>query len=109
VAIDVSHDVVSLLNGDTVSNPVNLPSLSKELMNKIEPYFNLAEKLGQFLIHLTDEALQKINIYYSGDLSEMEVAPLTRTAVKGILKRHLGDHVKDRKSTRLNSSHVSMS
>ncbi len=95
VAIDVSHDVVSLLNGDTVSNPVNLPSLSKELMNKIEPYFNLAEKLGQFLIHLTDEALQKINIYYSGDLSEMEVAPLTRNAVKGILKRHLGDHVND--------------
>ncbi|WP_149473449.1 phosphoglycerate dehydrogenase [Oceanobacillus polygoni] len=95
VAVDVSHDVLSFLNGDVVKNPVNLPSVPGELMHKIEPYFHLAEKLGGFLIDLTKEVAEEINISYSGDLSDMEVAPLTRNTIKGILKRHLGDHVND--------------
>ncbi|ASK63764.1 phosphoglycerate dehydrogenase [Virgibacillus phasianinus] len=95
VAVDVSHDVVGFLTGESVQNPVNLPSVPKEIMTKIEPYFNMAEKLGLFLIDLTQEVVEEINIYYAGELSEIEVAPLTRNTVKGLLKRHLGDHVND--------------
>lgn len=95
VAIDVSHDVVSFLSGHQVKNPVNLPSIPSEILNKIEPYFNLAEKLGMFLIGLTEEVAEEVNISYSGHLSEVETAPLTRNTVKGLLKRHLGDHVND--------------
>ncbi len=95
VAIDVCQDVIGFLTGDLVRNPVNLPSVPNEIMSKIEPYFNLAEKLGSFLIHLTDEVVEEVNIYYAGDLSEVEVAPLTRNTVKGLLTRHLGDHVND--------------
>ncbi|WP_188456300.1 phosphoglycerate dehydrogenase [Virgibacillus oceani] len=95
VAIDVCQDIISFLTGGTVRNPVNLPSVPKDIMNKIEPYFNLAEKLGLFLIHLTQEVIEEVNIYYAGDLSEVEVAPITRNTVRGILKRHLGNHVND--------------
>ncbi|MFC4023975.1 phosphoglycerate dehydrogenase [Oceanobacillus longus] len=95
VAIDVSHDVIRFLNGDVVKNPVNLPSVPSEIMYKIEPYFHLAEKLGTFLIDLTNEVAEEVYITYSGDLSEIEVAPLTRNTVKGILKRYLGSHVND--------------
>ncbi|RDW16922.1 phosphoglycerate dehydrogenase [Oceanobacillus arenosus] len=95
VAIDVSHDVISFLNGDMVKNPVNLPSLPKEALAKIEPYFDLAERLGAFLIDLTKEVAEEVSISYSGELYDMDVAPLTRNLVKGILKRHLGSHVND--------------
>ncbi|WP_404451278.1 phosphoglycerate dehydrogenase [Virgibacillus necropolis] len=95
VAVDVSHDVVSFLSGGLVQNPVNLPSVPKDIMNRIEPYFNMAEKLGLFLIDSTQEVVEEVNISYSGTLSEVDVAPLTRNTVKGILKRHLGDHVND--------------
>lgn len=95
VAVDVSHDVVTFSTGGSVKNPVNLPSVPREIMNQIEPYFNLAEKLGSFLIDLTGEVAEEVNIYYSGDLSEVEVAPLTRNTVKGLLQRYLGDHVND--------------
>ncbi|RKQ35675.1 phosphoglycerate dehydrogenase [Oceanobacillus halophilus] len=95
VAVDVSEDVLRYLNGDTVRNPVNLPSLSKDVMKKVEPYFHLAEKLGSFLIDLVDEVAQEIHISYAGELYDMEVAPITRNTVKGILKRHLGMHVND--------------
>lgn len=95
VAIDVSEDVIRFLAGDVVRHPVNLPSLSKEILSEIEPYFHLAEKIGTFLIHLTNEAVEEINLYYSGDLSKTKIAPITRNAVKGLLTRHLGEHVND--------------
>lgn len=93
VAIDVSRDVVSVLSGGLARNPVNIPSVPKEVMRKIEPYFYLSEKLGLFLAHLEDDVVEEINIYYAGDLKDMEIAPLTQNTVKGLLTRHLGDHV----------------
>ncbi|WP_066195429.1 phosphoglycerate dehydrogenase [Gracilibacillus timonensis] len=95
VAIDVSHDVVRYLTDGVAKNPVNLPAVPKEVMNKIEPYFYLSEKMGTFLTYLTNGVIEEINISYSGDLTELEVAPLTRNTIKGLLKRHLGDHVND--------------
>ena len=49
VAIDVSYDVVSFLQDGVVKNPVNLPSVPKDVLAKIEPYFNLVEQLGSFV------------------------------------------------------------
>ncbi|RYG71994.1 phosphoglycerate dehydrogenase [Lentibacillus lipolyticus] len=95
VAIDVCHDVINHLTGNMATNPVNMPSVPSDILSQIEPYFHLAEKLGMFLIHLTDEVPEEVNIYYSGELSDVKMAPITRNAVKGLLKRHLGSHVND--------------
>ncbi|QKY68363.1 phosphoglycerate dehydrogenase [Lentibacillus sp. CBA3610] len=95
VAIDVCHDVLRHLTGDMVKNPVNLPAVPSDVLSQIEPYFNLAEKLGMFLIRLTDDVPEEVNIYYSGALSDVKIAPITRNAVKGLLQRHLGSRVND--------------
>lgn len=95
VAIDVSHDVVTILRGGLAQNPVNVPSVPQEVMKKIAPYFYLSEKLGTFLAHLEDEAVEEVRVYYAGELADMEVGPLTRNTVKGLLKRRLGNHVND--------------
>ncbi|TWT16066.1 phosphoglycerate dehydrogenase [Planomicrobium sp. CPCC 101079] len=93
VAVDVSMDVVSYFTTGTVRNSVNLPSVPKDLMVKIEPYFDLAERLGAFLADLAESAVEEVNVYYSGELAGMEVGPLTRNMLKGLLKRHLGERV----------------
>lgn len=93
VAIDVSHDVVRILSGGLARNPVNIPSVPREVMRKIEPYFYLSEKLGLFLAHLADEVITDININYAGDLTALEIAPLTQNTLKGLLSRYLGSHV----------------
>lgn len=95
VAIDVCHDVLAHLTGGLVKNPVNLPSVPSDVLSQIEPYFNLAEKLGMFLIRLTEDVPEEVNIYYSGELSDVKIAPITRNAVKGLLQRHLGSRVND--------------
>ena len=95
VAVDVSMDVVSFFNGEAVRNPVNLPSVSKEALAKIAPFFDLAEKLGVFLSKLQNVPLLEITIHYAGELANFDVRPLTRNTVKGLLKRNLGTHVND--------------
>ncbi|MFD2130545.1 phosphoglycerate dehydrogenase [Pseudogracilibacillus auburnensis] len=93
VAIDVSHDVVRILSGGLARNPVNIPSVPREVMRKIEPYFYLSEKLGLFLAHLEEEVISEININYAGDLTALEIAPLTQNTLKGLLSRYLGSNV----------------
>lgn len=101
VAIDVSMDVVSYFNGDTVKNPVNLPSVPKEVLAKIAPFFDLAEKLGVFLSRMTNEVIEEVNIKFAGELANYDVRALTRNTIKGILKRNLGNHVNDVNATYL--------
>lgn len=95
VAIDVSHDVLRFSQGEAVRNPVNMPSVPSEVLYKIEPYFHLAEKLGTFITDLTKEVVSEVKITYAGDLADIEIAPLTRNAVKGLLKRYLGSRIND--------------
>lgn len=95
VAIDVSADVVNFLNRGLVRNPVNLPSVSKEVMGKVGPFFDLTEKLGAFVSQLIDGIVEEVTIHYYGDLAGFDVRPLTRNTLKGLLKGNLGDHVND--------------
>ncbi|SFK10844.1 D-3-phosphoglycerate dehydrogenase [Halobacillus dabanensis] len=95
VATDVSYDILEVLHGGTVRNPVNLPSVSSEMMEKLSPYFNLSERLGAFLSKVVEGTLERVNVYYSGELLDVDTMPLTRIAVKGILARHLGSRVND--------------
>ncbi len=95
VAIDVSADVVSFLTHGLVQNPVNLPSVSKELMGKVAPFFDLTEKLGAFVSQLIDGIVEEVTIHYYGDVAGFDVRPLTRNTLKGLLKGNLGDHVND--------------
>ncbi|MDY0407728.1 phosphoglycerate dehydrogenase [Virgibacillus soli] len=93
VAVEVSHDIIRFFTGKVVQNPVNVSSVPKEAMNQVAPYFTLSERLGQFLIHLADDVVEEINLFYSGPFTNFEVGPLTRNTIKGILQRHLGEQV----------------
>lgn len=93
VAIDVSKDVVGILSGQLAKHPVNIPSLPADVLQKIEPYFGLAEKLGSFLGKLTSEFVKKLHISYAGVLNEIETAPITRSVIKGLLRKHLGERI----------------
>jgi len=93
VAIDVSKDVVGILSGKLAKHPVNIPSLPMDVLQRIEPYFSLAEKLGSFLATLTTEFVKEIHISYAGVLNDIETAPITRSVIKGLLRNHLGERI----------------
>jgi D-3-phosphoglycerate dehydrogenase len=93
VAIDVSEQVLHILRNEPFKNAVNMPPVSSGVLSKLQPYFNLGEKMGLFLAQLTEDPVQEINISYSGELADTDTAPLTRYILKGILSHHLGPEV----------------
>ncbi len=93
VAIDVSEQVLHILRDEPFKNAVNMPPVASSVMNKLQPYFSIGEKLGSFASQLTTAAVKSIRIEYAGELSEVDVQPLTRYIIKGVLSRHLGGEV----------------
>ncbi|BDH62969.1 D-3-phosphoglycerate dehydrogenase [Lysinibacillus sp. PLM2] len=95
VAVDVSNDIIKFYKTGTVTNPVNMPSIPKELLAQVEPFFELAEKLGAFLSQITTNPVKEINLSYAGEVANYDVRPLTANALKGILKKNHGENVND--------------
>ncbi|MBR2567925.1 MAG: ACT domain-containing protein, partial [Paenibacillus sp.] len=93
VAIDVSEQVLHILREEPFKNAVNMPPVPATVMNKIQPYFGLAEKLGFFTAQMSKGPLLEIVVNYSGDLAEVDTQPITRYIVKGVLRQHLGSDV----------------
>jgi len=92
VAIAVAEQVRDYLVDGIVGNALNVPSISKELYAQIRPYLELGEKLGRFQGQLCLGAIDRIEIEYSGDAADLEVAPITVSILKGILES-LNDEV----------------
>ncbi|MFS0722687.1 phosphoglycerate dehydrogenase [Paenibacillus sp. 1P07SE] len=90
VAIDVSEQVLHILRNEPFINAVNMPPIPGELLNKLQPYFALGEKLGSFVAQLSKGAVSEIAVSFSGELAEVDTQPLTRHIVKGVLAHHLG-------------------
>lgn len=89
VAIDVSEEVLHILRDEPFKNAVNMPPVPPTVLNKLQPYFNLGEHLGQFVGQMTEGAVQEIIVNYSGDLSDVDTTPLTRYIVRGVLANQL--------------------
>ncbi|GGF87626.1 phosphoglycerate dehydrogenase [Paenibacillus abyssi] len=90
VAIDVSEQVLHILRNEPFRNAVNMPPIPADVLNKLQPYFSLGERLGSFIAQLTEGAVEEITVSYSGDVADVDTQPLTRHIVKGILSHHLG-------------------
>lgn len=93
VAIDVADEVGKFLRNEPFKNAVNLPSLSAERMQQVQPFLSLGEKLGKLAAQLMKGNITKLQITYGGEVSNIEVGPITRTILKGFLAYHHGDEV----------------
>jgi len=85
VAVQVAEQMSDYLNNGTVTNALNMASVSAEDAVKLKPYLKLAEQLGSFSGQLTEHGLTEITIEYEGKISELNTKPLTSVAVMGIL------------------------
>lgn len=91
VAIDVAEQVGLLLQGKPFQNAVNLPSLSSEQKQFLDPYLHLGEQLGLFAGQWVAEAVSEVEIAFTGPIADHDVSFVTRAVVKGWLSQHYGD------------------
>jgi D-3-phosphoglycerate dehydrogenase len=85
VAVAVAEQIVDYLINGTIRNAVNFPSIPADQIARLQPYINLAEKLGGFSSQIFEGGVTEITIEYCGDASTVDTAPITIAAIKGFL------------------------
>lgn len=93
VAIEIAETVRNALLGKGITNAANFPSLSAEDYKVLEPYIDLAERMGKFAGQLINGRTGQIKVTYSGALTKSKVAPVTMSLTYGILFPILGETV----------------
>ncbi|MFB4211310.1 phosphoglycerate dehydrogenase [Shouchella sp. JSM 1781072] len=95
VAAQVSEEVLAFLQGEPARNSINLPTLSKEVYEKIKPQYDLAKTMGSLLSQLMRVPVQEINVYYSGSATQTDTSILTRSLLSGFLQPRVDAAVND--------------
>jgi len=93
VAVTVAEQVINALKGLPVKNAINMPYVKPDVMQILEPYLPLAEKLGKLCTQLMGSNYEKIEVSYCGEIADQNVAPLTLAVLKGLLEPVLGPGV----------------
>lgn len=85
VAIQVAEQMAEYLTVGTVTNALNMPSVSAEDAARLKPYLQLASALGGFAGQMTKGGLTKVSIEFEGKVTELNTKPLTAAALNGLL------------------------
>ena len=86
VAVDVAKEIVNYHRGEMIRNAVNAPAISTELMERLNPYMVLNEKLGKLVTQLAGDNIHGIDIQYNGDIASHNVSILSSYFLVGLLK-----------------------
>jgi D-3-phosphoglycerate dehydrogenase len=90
VTVQVARQIVDFLQKGIVVNAINMPSISADLLAKIRPYVELAERLGTFQTLRGFRGMQSVTIEFVGSITDYPTRPLTFALLKGLLAPILG-------------------
>lgn len=93
VAVAIAEQMADYLLNGTVTNAVNAPSVSAEVLAKIGPFAALAEMIGALHMQIAKDGVEEVNLEFVGDLAEMETGPITVAFLKGLFTPILKDAV----------------
>ncbi|MEW6219649.1 MAG: phosphoglycerate dehydrogenase [Thermodesulfobacteriota bacterium] len=93
VATAIAQQMADYLLRGTVTNAVNVPSVSAEMLSRIGPYVALAERLGSFHMQIAQGSVSEVTLEYTGDLAEINSQPITVAFLKGLFTPILQDAV----------------
>ncbi len=93
VALAIAEQVADYLNKGVVTNAVNVPSVSDDVLAQVGPYVSLGEKLGSLHMQIARGGVQEVDIEYSGELAELNTSPITVAFLKGLFTPILQDAV----------------
>jgi D-3-phosphoglycerate dehydrogenase / 2-oxoglutarate reductase len=93
VAIDVAEQIRDVLLGNAARSAVNIPGLRPDVLEKLKPYLQLAETLGNLVGQLAGGRIEALNITLRGDLATAQSQPIVVAALKGLLSHALQERV----------------
>ncbi len=87
VAVDVSREILNLLDGKPVENAVNIARFDPDLMAQMRPFMELAAVLGDFISQLAPENPSKVSFNYTGKIAAHDCMPITVAGLAALLNR----------------------
>lgn len=91
VALQVAEQISDYLLTGAVTNALNSPSVTAEEAPRLKPFVALAEKLGAFAGQMVDVGIKAIDIAYEGEVSTLNLKPMTAAALAGVLRPMLAE------------------
>jgi len=91
VSTTICEQIIDFLKNGKVNNALNMPVSNMEELKKLEPYLNLANKMGQLQSQLAKGALKNVQFECYGTLEESK--PLVLSFLKGLLENVSGSRV----------------
>jgi D-3-phosphoglycerate dehydrogenase len=86
VGIQIARQVRDYLKLGVVQNAVNLPSLTHEEYVQLNPYIDLAGRLGSFLAQAGKSGIDAISLVYGGTLADAKIDLVRNAAIEGLLQ-----------------------
>lgn len=93
VAIDVAEQIRDVLLGLPARSAVNIPGLYPDALEKLRPYLQLAETLGNLVSQLAGGRVDLLNVRMQGELAHNDSMPVVVAALKGLLSQALRERV----------------
>ncbi|MGF1495674.1 MAG: phosphoglycerate dehydrogenase [Elainellaceae cyanobacterium] len=93
VAIDVAEQIRDVLLGLPARSAVNIPGLRPDVLERLRPYLQLAETLGNLVSQLSGGRIDNFNIRLQGELATNDSQPVVVAALKGLLSNALQERV----------------
>ncbi|MDF2366764.1 phosphoglycerate dehydrogenase [Sneathiella sp.] len=85
VAIQVAEQMSDYLLVGSVTNALNMPSVTAEEAPKLKPYMELAAQLGGFAGQVTESGIKSVRIDYEGAAAGLNTKPLTSIIIQSLL------------------------
>lgn len=86
VVMDVADQIADIMAGRPARAAVNMPAIDAAVYAALKPYLVLGEKIGRLQAQLRASRVEAVEITYSGDVADMDVRPVTRAILKGLLE-----------------------
>jgi D-3-phosphoglycerate dehydrogenase / 2-oxoglutarate reductase len=93
VGTQIAVQVRDYLAEGVMRNAVNLPALSADQYRRVQPYLELAERLGSLVSQAAESRPARIRIRYAGEVAEVGTHLLRSAVLAGVLNAVLDEKV----------------
>lgn len=93
VAVDVAEQIRDVLLGLPARSAVNIPGLHPSVLEKMRPYLELAETLGNILSQLAGGRINQLTVRMQGELAQSNSQAIVIASLKGLLSQALRERV----------------
>lgn len=101
VATQVAREIRTFFENKPVANSINLPAMSKDIYEKIQPFHELAKEMGKIVSECHNKGVSELTVTYSGTVADLETSFLTKAMLAGFFENRI-----DIKVNEVNAIHI---